>query len=110
MPWGVLFILPPRSLTLLAKATHIAPANFRDEPIVRLMRLKTAREIHLVDLFVFEDTDKYLCGYTVLESRYDPADCEGVASGPSAEFFEFEGIALEWSCKPFPRSIVAPFL
>jgi len=72
MSWGVLLILPPCSLTLLAKLTLVAPANFRDEPIVRLVGLKPTREVHLVDLFAFEDTEKRLCSYTVLESRYNP--------------------------------------
>jgi len=68
VPWGILLMLPPRSVTLLAKATLVALANFRDKPIVCLVRLKTTREIHLVDLITFEDTEKRLCGYTVLES------------------------------------------
>jgi len=110
MPWGVFLMFPPRSVTFFAKATLVAPANFRDEPIVRLMRLKTTRKIHLVDLFTFEDTEKCLCGYTVLESRYDPVDGEGTASSPSAGFLEFEGIGLEWGSRLLPRSIVTPFL
>ena len=104
------FILPSRSATLLAKATLVALANFRDEPIVRLVGLKTTREVHQVHLFSLEETVKRLCGYTVLESQYDPAYCEGTASSPSAVLFEFEGIRLEWSFRLFPRSIVPPFL
>jgi len=110
MSWDVLLILPPRPLTLLAKPTLVALANFRDEPIVRLVRLKTTREIHLIDLFAFEDTEKRLCSHTVLESRYNPVYCEGSASSAPTEFFECEGIGLEWGCRLFPRSIVSPFL
>jgi hypothetical protein len=67
MSWGVLLMFPPRSVTLPAKAALVALANFRDKPVVGLMRLKATREIHLVDLFAFEDTEKRLCGYTILE-------------------------------------------
>ena len=95
MSWGVFLILPPRFLALLAKSTLVAFAGFRDEPIVRLVGLKTTREIHLVDLFAFEDPKKGICSYIVLESRYDPVDCGGTASSPSAGRFEFEGIWLE---------------
>jgi len=66
MPWGVLLILPPRSLTLLAKPTLVAPANFRNESIVRLVRPKTTGEVHLVNLFTLKGAEKRLCGYTVL--------------------------------------------
>ena len=69
VPWGILLILPPRFFTLLAKATLVALAHFRDEPIVRLVWLKTTQEIHLVDLLALEITKKGLRGYTVLESR-----------------------------------------
>ena len=110
MPWGVFLMLPPRSLTLLAKPTLVAPANFRNESIVRLVRLKTTREVHLVNLFTLKDAEKCLRGYTVHESRYDPVNCEGTASSPSAGFLEFEGIGLEMRCTLFPRSIVTPFL
>jgi len=110
MPWGVLLVLPPRSVTLLAKPTLVALANFRDKPIVRLVRLKTTREIHLVDLFAFEDTEKRLCSHTVLESRYNPVQCEGTASSAPTEFFQCERIGLEWGCRLFPGSIVSPFL
>jgi len=110
VPWGVLLILPLRSLTLLAKPTLVAPANFRNEPIVRLVRLKTTGEVHLVNPFTLKDTEKCLCGYTVLESRYDPVDCEATASSPSAGLFEFEGIGLEMGCTLFPRSIITPFI
>ena len=109
VPWGILLMLPSRSVALLAKATLVAPANFRDKPIVCLVRLKTTREIHLVDLFTIEDAEKRLCGYTVLESRYDPVDREGAASGLPAGLFEFEGIGLEWGCWLLPRSIITPF-
>ena len=68
MPWGILLILPPRSFTLLAKATLVALANFRDEPIVCLVRFKTTQKVHRVYLFALKDTEKRLCGYTVLES------------------------------------------
>ena len=108
--WGVLLILPPRSVTLPAKSTLVAFAGFRDEPIVRLVGLKNTREVHLVDLFAFEDPKKGLCGYTVHESRYDPVDCERTASSLSAIIFEFEGIGLEWSSRFLPRSIVTPSL
>ena len=95
MPRGVLLIPPPRSVALLAKATLVALANFRDEPIVRLVRLKTTGEFHLINLSALKDTEKRLCGYAVLESRQDPVDCEGSSSNLPAEFFEFEGIGLE---------------
>ena len=110
MPRGILLILPPRSVTLLAKSTLVTLANFRDEPIVRLMRLKTTREVHLVDLFALKDTVKRFCRYTILESRDDPIDCESSASNLPAEFFKFETIGLEWGCRLLPRSIVAPLL
>ena len=110
MPRGILLILPPRSVTLLAKSTLVTLANFRDEPIVRLVRLKTTRELHLVDLFALKDTVKRFCRYTILESRDDPVDCEGSASNFPAEFFKFEAIRLEWGCRLLPRSIEAPFL
>jgi hypothetical protein len=110
MSWGVLLVLPPRSVTLPAEATLVALASFRDEPIVRLVRVKTTREVHLVNLFALEDTEKCLCSYTVLESRYNPVDCEGLASTSSAKFLKFEGIGLGWSCRLLPRSIVTPFL
>ena len=67
MSWGVLLILPLRFFALLAKPTLVAFAGPRDEPIVRLVGLKTTGEIYLVNLFAFEDTKKGLCGYTVLE-------------------------------------------
>jgi hypothetical protein len=67
MPWGILLILPPRSVTLPAKTTLVALSNFRHEPIVRLVRIKTTREIRLVDLFAPESTEKRPCSYTVLE-------------------------------------------
>ena len=102
-------MLPPRSVTLLAKATLVALANFRDEAIVRLVRLKTTGEVHHVDLFALKITVKCLYGYTVLESRYDPVDCEGAACNAPARFFEFEGIGLELGWTLLPRSIVAPF-
>ena len=110
MPWGVLLILPPCSVTLPAKTTLVAHAKFRDEPIVRLVRLKTTREVHLVDLFAFEDTEKRFCSYTILESHYDPVGCKGTASSSPAGCFELEGIGLEWGCRLLPRSIIAPFL
>ena len=110
MPRSILLMFPPRSFTLLANSTLVACANFRDEPIVRLMRLKTTREGDLVDLFALKNTVKRLCSYTVLECRDDPVDCECAASCPSARFFEYEGIGLEWCCRPLPRSIVAFFL
>jgi len=110
MPWGVLLMLPPGSFSLSAKATLVAVANLRNEAIVRLMRLKTTREVHLVDLCALEGTEKRLCGHTVLEYRCDPIDCKGSASSPPAGFFEFEGIGLESCCRLLPRSIVAPFL
>ena len=110
MSWGILLILPPRSVTLFAKATLVALANFRDEAIVRLVRLKTTGEVHHVDLFALKITVKRLCGYTVLESRYNPVDCEGAACNAPAKFFEFEGIGLERGCRLLSRSIVAPFL
>ena len=94
VPWGVFLILPLRSSTLLAKFTLVAFADFRDEPVVSLVGLKTTREIHLVDLCTFEDTKKGLCGYTVLECRYNPVHCEGTTSSVSAVFFEFKGIRL----------------
>ena len=109
MPWGVLLILPPRSFTLPAKSTLVAVVNFRDEAIVRLMRLKTTSEVHQVDFCAIEGTEKRLCGHTILEYRYDPVNCKGSASSPPAGFFEFEGIGLEWGCGFLPRSIVAPF-
>ena len=92
MPWGILLMLPSRSVTLLAKATLVVLAKFRDKPIVCLVRRKPTGEIHLVDLFAFEDTEKCLRGYTVHESRHDPIDREGAASGLPAGLFEFEGI------------------
>ena len=95
VPWGILLILPPRFITLLAKSTLVALANFRDEPVVRLVRLETTQKVHLVDLSAFEDSKKGICSYTVLESWYDSVDCEGTASSPSAGIFEFEGIWLE---------------
>ena len=110
VPWGVLLILPTRFVTLLAKATFVSLAHSRDKPIVRLVRLKTTKEIHLVDLLALEITKEGLCGYTVLESRYDPVDCEGTASSPSAGLFESEGIRSEWGRRLLPRSIVPPFL
>ena len=110
MSRGVLLILPLRSVTLLAKSTLVTLANFRDEPIVRLMRLKTTKEVHLVDLFALKDTVKCFCRYTILESRDDPVDCEGSASNLPAEFFKFEAIGLECGCRLLPRSIVTPFL
>jgi hypothetical protein len=88
--------MPPRhSVTLHAKATLEAAANFRDEPIVGLARLKTTCEAHLVNLMAPKDTEKRLCSYAILESRYDPVDCEGTTSSSSAGIFEFEGIRLE---------------
>jgi len=110
MSWGVLLILPPRSFTLLAKATLVAVANFRYEAIVRLVRLKTTWEVHLVDLFALEETEERLCGHTVNEGWYDPVDCKGAGPSLSAGLFEFEGIGLEWCCRLLPRPIVAPFL
>ena len=83
VPWGILPILPTRFSTLHTKTTFVALAHFRDEPIVRLVRLKSTREIHLVNLLALEVTKEGLCGYTVLESRYDPIDCEGTTSSPS---------------------------
>ena len=110
MSRSILLMFPPRPFALLAKATLVARANFRDEPIVRLVRLKTAREVHGVDLFALKNTVKRLCSYTVLECRDDPVDCERAASCSSARFFEYEGIGLELGCRLPPRSIVAPFL
>ena len=95
MPRGIFLILPPRPLTLLAKATLVALANLRDEPIVRLVRFKTTSEVHLVDLFALKNAVKRFCGYIVLESRSNPVDCECAASSALAGFFEFEGIGLE---------------
>ena len=95
MPWGILLILPPRPITLLAKATLVALANFRDEPIVRLERLKTTREFHLVDLLALKNTVKRFYGDIILESRDNPLNCERSAPNLPAEFFEFEGIGLE---------------
>ena len=109
MPRSILLMLPPRPFTLLAKATLVACANFRDEPIVRLVRLKTTRKAHLIDLSALKSTVKRLCSYTVLERRDDPVDCECAASCPPARFFEYEGIGLEWGCRLPPRSIVALF-
>ena len=68
MSWGILLILPPSSVTPLAKATLVALARFRDEPIVRLVWFKTTREVHRVYFFAPKDTEKGLCDYTVLES------------------------------------------
>ena len=102
-------MLPPRSVTLLAKATLVPLANLRNEAIVRLMRLKTTREVHLINLFALKNTVKCLYSYAMLEGRDDPVDGEGAASCPPARCFEFEGIGLEWGCRLLPRSIVAPF-
>src|SRR5258706_12581851 len=110
MPRGILLILPPRSVALLAKATLVALANFRDEPVVRLVRLKANSEVHLVDLLALKDTVKRLCEYTILECRDNPVDCESSASDLPAEFFELERIGLEWGCRLLPRTIVALFL
>ena len=68
MPRVILLILPLPPITLLAKATLVALANFRDEPIVRLVRLITTREFHLVDLLAPKNTVKRFCEDTVLES------------------------------------------
>ncbi len=95
MAWGILFMFPPHPVTLLAKATLVKRAHFRDEPIVRLVRLKTTREAHLVDLLAFKDTEKRLCSDAVLESRDDPINCKGISCNPPAGFFESEGIGLE---------------
>ena len=95
MPRGILLILPSSSVTFSAKATLVALANFRDEPVVRLMRLKATREVHLIDFFALKDTVKRFCRYTILESRDDPVDCEGSASNLPAVFFNFEAIRLE---------------
>jgi hypothetical protein len=110
VPWGILLMFPPRSVTLPAKATLVALSNSRDEPIVRLVRFKPTREIHRVDLFAPENTEKRLYSYTVLESRYNPVNCESTTSSTSGEFLEFEGIGLGWSCRLLSRSIVPPFL
>ena len=107
VPWGILLMLPSRSVTLPAKATLVALTNFRDEPIVCLVRLKTTPEVHLGNLFAFENTKESPCGYTILENRYDPVHCEGTASSLPAEFLEFEGIGLERGCRLLPRSILA---
>ena len=88
MPRGILLVLPPRPITLLAKATLVALAHFRDEPVVRLVRLKTTREFHRVNLFALKDTEERLGGYTVLERRDDPVDCECAASRSLARFLE----------------------
>jgi len=72
VPYGILHMLPPHSVLFLAKATLVALANFREESVVRLVRLKTTREVHLVNLFALKDTEKRLYGYTMLESRQDP--------------------------------------
>ena len=95
MSWGVLLALPPRFFALPAKATLVVLTNFHDEPIVRSAGFKTTQEIHLVDLFAFEDTKKGLFSYTELECRYNPVDCKGTAPSLSAGFLEFEGIRLE---------------
>jgi len=109
VPRGILLMHPPCPFTLLAKATLVARANFRDEPIVRLVWLETTREFHLVDLFAVKNTEKRLCSYTVLERRDDPVDCECAASCPAARFLKYEGIGLEWGCRLPSRSIVALF-
>jgi len=110
MSWGVLLILPPRSFTLPAKATLVAVANFRNEAIVRLVRLKSTWEVHLIDLFAVEETVERPFGHTVHEGWYDPVDCKGAALSLSAGFFEFEGIGLESGCRLLPGPIIAPSL
>jgi len=110
MSWGVLLILPPRSFTLLAKATLVAVAIFQYEAVERLVRLKTTWEVHLIDLFALEETEERLCGHAVHEGWYDPVDCKGPAPSLSAGLFEFEGIRLECGCRLLPGPIIAPFL
>jgi len=72
VPYRILHILPPHSVLFLAKVTLVALTNFRDESVVRSVRLKTTREVHLVNLFALKNAEKRVYGYTMLESRHDP--------------------------------------
>ena len=110
MTWGVLLVLPVRLITFFAKSTLVALANFRNEPIVCLVRLETTREIHAFYLFALEETGKSLLSYAVHESWDDPIEGEAAASGASAGFFEFNWIALEWSRRLLPRPVVGSCL
>ena len=110
MTWGVLLVLPVRLITFPAKATLIALASFRNEPIVCLVRLETTREIHPFYLLALEGTEKSLLSYAIHESWDDPIEGEGAASSPPAGFVEFDWIALEWSRRLLPRPVVGPCL
>ena len=106
MAWGILLVLPACLLTILAKPTLVAFANFRNEPIVRLVRLEAAREVHPCRLVAVEVTEKSLRSYAVLESLDDPIDGEGAASSLAARVFEFEWIVLEYGCRFLSWSVV----
>ena len=105
MAWRVLLVLPTNLIPFLAKSTLVVVANFRNEPVVRLVRLETTRELHAFYLFALEGTEKSLLSYAVLESWDDPIEGEGAASSLSAGFFEFDWIALEWSRRLLRRSL-----
>ena len=110
MAWGILLVLPSCPFTFLAEPTLVTLANFRNEPIVRLVRLEATREVHPRRLFAVEVTEKSLRSHTVLESLDDPTDGEGGASGLAARVFEFEWIILEYGCRFLSGSVVGSFL
>ena len=110
MTWCVLLVLPARPITFLAKAALIVLANFRNEPIVCLVRLETTREIRAFYLIALEQTEKSLLSYSVHESWDDSIEGEAAASGASAGFFDFGWIALEWSRRLLPRPVVGSCL
>ena len=110
MTWRVLLVLPARLTTFLAKSTLVVLANFRNEPIVCLVRFEATKEIHAFYLFALEETERGLLSYAVFESWDDPIEGEGAASGASAGFFEFDRIAVEWCRRLLPRPVVGSCL
>ena len=68
---------------------------------------KAAREVHLVYLFAFDDTEERLRSESWDDPiDYGPVNCEGAASSPAARFFEFEWTVLELGCRFLSGSVV----
>jgi len=106
--WGVLLGLPVCLLVSLTKFALIHFPNLRDEPVVYLLRLETAFEVHGGDLLGLESTAQYVFAHPILECCEKPVSGKVAAAAFFADFvMELHWVVFEVSWVFFSRSIIA---
>jgi hypothetical protein len=76
----VFLVLPVRLFALFAQSTLVPIPDLGDKAVIRLARLKSTMEVHLVDLVAVKRTKQRFFGHSVLEHHNDPVDREGTPS------------------------------